>query len=326
MNQLISIIVPCFNEELVITETIFRLRSVINKINNFDFEVIFIDDGSSDNTCEILKETSINDNRFRSIVFARNFGHQIAVQAGLDLAMGDAVIIIDADLQDPPEIISEMILKWQEGFDVVYGTRKSREGESKFKLITASYFYKVLNKLSEVPIPLDTGDFRLISRSVVNVLSCMPEKNRFIRGMVSWVGFKQISLPYDRVKRFAGESKYPLRKMIKFASDGILSFSTKPLHISITLGVFSSFLSIVGIFYSLYMRLFTNTWIQGWTALMIAILFFGGVQLLCIGILGEYIGRIYNESKNRPLYIIKDYFGYSGIDKSKSRSPDLRNK
>lgn len=214
-----------------------------------------------------------------------------------------------------------MIAKWKEGYDVVYGTRTERPGESAFKLATARGFYRLLNKLSDVPIPLDTGDFRLMSRAVVDTLRAMPERDRFVRGMVSWVGFKQVALPYKRAERFAGESKYPLRKMLRFATDGILSFSTKPLQLSVALGMASAALSLIGIAYALFLRIFTNTWVEGWTALMIAVLFIGGVQLVSIGILGEYVGRIYSEIKKRPLYVVQEYLGFSNEGPKMSRSP-----
>ena len=271
---------------------------------------IFIDDGSKDLTPVLLQNFVNKENFVKAIFLSRNFGHQIAVTAGLDASKGDAVVIIDADLQDPPEVIHEMILEWEKGYDVVYGKRIDRKGESIFKKLTAKMFYRVLNMLSDVYIPLDTGDFRLISKNVVQNLKQMPEKDRFLRGMISWVGFRQTAIKYHRDKRFAGVSKYPLRKMLRFASDGILSFSTKPLQISIGLGMVSSFLSLLVIFYALFLRIFTNIWVEGWTALMIAVLFIGGIQLLCIGILGNYIGRIYDESKNRPLYLVRQYRGF----------------
>jgi dolichol-phosphate mannosyltransferase len=233
-KKLLSIVVPCFNEEEVISETFKRLNNFSKQLTDLDVEIIFIDDGSSDSTRELLKKYAAEDARIKVICFARNFGHQIAVTAGIDAALGDAVVLIDADLQDPPEVVHQMIGKWKEGYDVVYGTRTERPGESAFKLATARGFYRLLNKLSDVPIPLDTGDFRLMSRAVVDTLRAMPERDRFVRGMVSWVGFKQTGLPYKRAERFAGESKYPLRKMLRFATDGILSFSTKPLQLSVS--------------------------------------------------------------------------------------------
>ena len=308
---LLSVVIPCFNEEEVIGETIKRLRVFCAGLVDLRVELIFVDDGSRDRTRELLRGYAADDERIRIVGFARNFGHQIAVTAGIDAALGDAVVLIDADLQDPPEVVHEMVAKWREGYDVVYGTRTDRPGESAFKLATARAFYRLLNRLSDVPIPLDTGDFRLMSRPVVETLKAMPERDRFVRGMVSWVGFRQIALPYRRAERFAGESKYPLRKMLRFATDGILSFSIKPLQMSITLGLLAAVLAMSGVAYALFLRIFTSVWVEGWTALMIAVLFLGGVQLVCVGILGEYIGRIYNEVKRRPLYVVQERIGFA---------------
>jgi len=309
-KPLLSLVIPCFNEQEVILETLHRILKFADELVDMNVEFIFIDDGSKDRTLEILEAASNSDTRIKILGFARNFGHQLAVSAGMDYALGNAVVLIDADLQDPPEIIHQMITKWREGFDVIYGVRIDRPGESSFKLASARIFYRLLNRLSSVSIPLDAGDFRLMDRAVVNILSQMPEKDRFIRGMVSWVGFKQYALPYKRMERFAGVSKYPLGKMMRFALDGIFSFSTKPLQIAIGFGFLCAGLALVGILYALFLRLFTSIWVEGWTALMIAVLFIGGVQLICLGILGEYIGRIYNESKNRPLYVIKTKKGF----------------
>ena len=309
-KMLLSIIVPCFNEEEVIAETFERLLRIAFEVKNLDTEIIFVDDGSNDLTPVLLQKLVDKENFVKAIFLSRNFGHQIAVTAGIDASRGDAVVIIDADLQDPPEVIHNMILEWQKGYDVVYGKRIDRKGESIFKKFTAKMFYRILNILSDVHIPLDTGDFRLISKNVVMSLKQMPEKDRFLRGMISWIGFRQTAVHYHRAKRFAGRSKYPLRKMLRFAADAILSFSTKPLQISIGLGIFSSFLSLIVICYALFLRIFTNIWVEGWTAIMIAVLFIGGIQLLCIGILGNYVGRIYSESKNRPLYFVRQYRGF----------------
>ena len=285
------------------------MRNFCDAESGIEFELIFVDDGSVDRTRAMLRDFAQADARVRAICFSRNFGHQVAVTAGINQACGDAVVLIDADLQDPPEVVSQMIERWRAGYDVVYGTRAVRQGESAFKLATARGFYRVLNRLSDVAIPLDTGAFRLMSRRVVDTLKAMPEHDRFVRGMVSWVGFRQIALPYERAQRFAGVSKYPLRKMIRFATDGILSFSTKPLQMSITLGMAAAVVALLGIAYALVLRLTTNSWVEGWTALMIAVLFIGGVQLIGIGILGEYVGRIYNESKRRPLYVVDELIG-----------------
>ncbi|NTV31656.1 glycosyltransferase family 2 protein, partial [candidate division WWE3 bacterium] len=254
--------------------------------------------------------------------FARNFGHQLAATAGIDAAEGDAVVLIDADLQDPPEVIHDLLEQWRMGFDVVYATRRKREGESAFKLMTANLFYRLLNYLSDTSIPVNTGDFRLMGRNVIKVLHAMPERDRFLRGMISWVGFRQTSVSYDRVKRFAGESKYPLRKMLHFAMDGIFSFSTKPLKLSIALGGFTTVMALAGVLYVFIIRIFTNNWVEGWATLMVALLFFGGVQLISIGILGEYIGRIYGEIKRRPLYVVSEYAGFNDGYPRCSRSPN----
>jgi dolichol-phosphate mannosyltransferase len=320
-RPLLSIVIPCYNEEEVIHETMSRMNQFRLGLNNLDLELIFIDDGSQDRTRELIKSYATPEFPLKLIGFSRNFGHQIAVTAGIDAAKGDAVVLIDADLQDPPEIIHQMIGKWREGFDVVYGTRTDRPGESPFKLATARGFYRLLNRLSDVSIPLDTGDFRLMSRAVVDTLRAMPERDRFVRGLVSWVGFRQIAIPYKRAERFAGLSKYPLRKMLRFATDGILSFSIKPLQLSVSLGMACAAMAIFFIFYALFLRLFTDRWVEGWTALMIAVLFIGGVQLICIGILGEYVGRIYNESKERPLYVAQEYYGFDPDGPKMSRSP-----
>lgn len=302
----VSVVIPCFNESEVIDFTVEELLSVTNSISNYKFELIFVNDGSSDDTESKLLAYSKQHENIRTISFSRNFGHQQAVSAGLDVSTGDAVVLIDADLQDPPKVIYDMIVKWEEGFDVVYGTRASREGESWFKRVTAKSFYRLLSYLSEVQIPLDTGDFRLMDRQVVDHLIAMPEKSRFIRGMVSWIGFNQTAITYERSARFAGESKYPLTKMIKFGLDGILSFSVKPLKLSIMMGFVCSGISMLMLLYFVYVRIMTDHWVSGWTSLFVAILFMGGVQLISIGIVGEYVARIYKESKNRPLYIIKE--------------------
>lgn len=323
---LLSLVIPCFNEEQVIAVTVRRMTHFCSELSDLEAELIFIDDGSQDNTLSLLREYAAKDSRIKVICFARNFGHQIAVTAGMDAARGDAVVLIDADLQDPPEVIHQMIIKWREGYDVVYGTRTKRKGESVFKRSSARGFYRLLNKLSDTPIPLDTGDFRLMSRPIVDSLKAMPERDRFVRGMVSWVGFKQTAIAYERAERFAGKSKYPLGKMLRFASDGILSFSTKPLQISIALGMLAACIAMAGIFYAIGMRILTDIWVEGWTALMIAILFLGGVQLICVGILGEYIGRIYNEVKHRPLYIVEEYLGFADQQPTHSRSPTIKYK
>jgi dolichol-phosphate mannosyltransferase len=319
--QLLSIVVPCYNEQEVIAETVKRLKAFAINLKNLDVEFIFVDDGSRDQTLAMLKSFAASDARIKIISFARNFGQQMAMTAGIDATSGDAVVLIDADLQDPPELIHEMIKKWEEGFDVIYATRTERPGESAFKLATARLFYRLLNKLTTVPIPLDTGDFRLMSRPVVDVIRTMPERDRFIRGMVSWVGFKQVALPYKRAQRFAGKTKYPLKKMLTFAFDGILSFSSKPLELALVLGIVVTAIFTLGFLGIIIQRFVSGGWTSFELILLTAIGLLGGLQLLCMGILGQYIGRIYNEIKNRPLYIVQEYQGFSESPPTYSRSP-----
>lgn len=313
-RPLISVIIPCLDEEAVLPETLARLAALARGQAECDFEFLFIDDGSTDGTLAILRTAAAADPRLRVLSFSRNFGQQIAVTAGIDLAQGDAVVLMDSDLQDPPEVVAQMIARWREGFDVVYGRRASRPGDGLFKRATARGFYMVINRLSEVPIPADTGDFRLMSRPVVDILRRMPERHRFLRGMVAWTGFRQTAISYDRPERFAGETKYPLSKMVRYALDGLLSFSIKPLQIAIGLGLIAAGLAVAGIVYALVLRLFTSVWVEGWTALMIAVLFLGGVQLVALGIIGEYIGRIYGEVQRRPLYVVREMIGFDHRD------------
>ncbi|MGN5653215.1 glycosyltransferase family 2 protein [Bacillus sp. Brlt_9] len=305
MQKLISVVVPMYFEEEVAQECYNRLKSVMLQ-NNINYEFVFVNDGSTDRTMEILSEIAANDYRTKIVNFARNFGHQIAVTAGIAAAKGDAIVIIDADLQDPPEVIPELIAKWEEGYEVVYAKRKQRKGETWFKLLTAKYFYKFLNYMSDIDIPKDTGDFRIIDRKVADVFNQMTERNRFIRGMMSWVGYRQTYVEYERDERFAGETKYPLKKMIKFASDGIIAFSTKPLRIVMTLGLLSVLISIIVLLYTITVKIIGTSTQTGWASIMVAITFFSGIQLLGLGIVGQYIARIYDESKNRPIYIVKE--------------------
>ena len=302
----ISIIIPAYNEEESLPFLYERLEKLMNEINNYEFEVLFVNDGSKDKTLAILEEIASKDKNVKVISFARNFGHQCAVTAGLQYVTGDAIVIIDADLQDPPELIPEMLKLWEEGNEVIYGKRKTRDGESKFKLLTAKMFYNTLNALSDVEIPKDTGDFRLVDRKVVDVINSLPEHNKFLRGLFSWVGFEQKAFEYERKERFAGKTKYPLKKMLKLASDGIIGFSTKPLKFVGGLGFFAIIVSVLILIYSILSFAFKwNNLTAGWTSIMVATTFFSGTILISLWMIGEYIARIYDESKARPQYIIK---------------------
>ena len=301
----ISIIVPVYNEQESLPFLYERLEKLINSIENYEFEILFVNDGSEDKTLDIIEEIASKDKKVKIISFSRNFGHQAAVTCGLRATTGDAVVIIDADLQDPPEEIPGMIEKWEEGYEVIYGKRKKREGETAFKLLTAKAFYSMINKLSDIEIPKDTGDFRLVDRKVVDVVNSLPEHNKFLRGLFSWVGFKQKPYEYERKERFAGRTKYPLKKMLKLASDGIISFSIKPLKLVGTLGIISVIISLGILIYSILSFAFKlNNLTSGWTSIMITVTFLGGVILISLWMIGEYIARIYDEAKNRPEYII----------------------
>jgi polyisoprenyl-phosphate glycosyltransferase len=305
-NPIVSIIIPCYNEEEVLLACHSRLLYVFESYDDQQFELIYVNDGSSDRTEELLRQLPDACPQTRVVMLSRNFGHQAAVTAGLTAATGECVVIIDADLQDPPEVILQMIERWQAGYEVVYGIRGTRAGESGFKLRSAKLFYRLINKLSDVEIPLDSGDFRLLDRRAVNAILAMPERHRLLRGMSSWIGFRQFGLKYDRAARFAGTTKYPLRKMINLAMDGIFSFSTVPLRSITVLGALTSGVAAVGLLYSFIMRLFTPHWVTGWTTLILAILLVSGVQMVCFGVLGEYIGRIYTEIKQRPLFVVRE--------------------
>ncbi len=311
---IVSVVVPCYNEEDVLRETHARLVEALEKLPEgaAGFEILYVDDGSRDKTPLILRELSGSDVRVRAVRLSRNFGHQVAVTAGLEHARGDAIVVIDADLQDPPGVILEMAEAWRGGVDVAYGERTERAGETHFKLWTAKLFYRLINRVSKVQIPLDTGDFRLMDRRVVDALLSMPERDRFIRGMVAWVGFRQAPVRYARAARFAGESKYPLFKMLRFAADGVLSFSFAPLRLAVWTGFAAIAVAFGGIVYALALRFFFDPshWVRGWTSLFVAVLFMGGVQLISLGIIGEYVGRIYGEVKNRPLYFVRERLGF----------------
>lgn len=299
-----SIIIPIYNEEENIQLLHDRLHKVMAQLSD-SFEFIFVNDGSKDKSIQLIQNLSQQHEYVKFIDFSRNFGHQIAVTAGLDHCVGKRVVIIDADLQDPPELILEMASKMDQGFEVVYAQRKSRKGESWFKLVTASIFYKFLRAITSIDIPLNTGDFRMIDQRIVEVLKEMPEQNKFLRGQISWIGFNQTFVEYDRDERHAGETGYPLKKMLRFAMDGITAFSDAPLKFVFKMGVFVCIMSILLILYTLFSWLFLDSTVQGWSSLMISILFIGGVQMIGIGIIGEYISRIGNNVKERPLYIIR---------------------
>ncbi len=304
-NIELSVVVPILNEQ----ETILELYSQITKVMEstvYSWEFVMVDDGSTDQTPQLIRELAEKDERVRPVIFARNFGQQAAVKAGLDYTRGDAVIIIDADLQDPPEVILELIEKWKEGFEVVYAQRTEREGESFLKLLTAKMFYATIQRLTDINMPMNTGFFRLLDRKVVEVLNQLPEKSRFFRGLSIWVGFKQIAVPYKRHRRFAGKTKYPFSKMFKLAMTAITGFSFFPLQVAMYMGFISSGLAIITIPIVIIMRMTGNQNFLGQASTLIAVLFLGGVQLISLGILGEYIGRVYDEVRGRPLYIVRD--------------------
>ncbi len=313
--KLISVIVPCYNEEEVLHTTHQRLSDVLNALHGYRYELIYVNDGSRDQTLPMLRQIAAGNDHVRVLSFSRNFGHQIAITAGLDYCSGDAAVVIDADLQDPPHLIADMVRAWEQGAEVVYGKRRDREGETFFKLFTARLFYRFINRLADVDIPLDTGDFRLMDRKALDAFLKLRERNRFVRGMVAWVGFKQTALEYDREARFAGTTKYPFRKMMRLATDAIMGFSNVPLRLASIVGFITSFLAFAGILYALYAKLFTDETVAGWTFLMTAILFIGGITLVVLGIIGEYIGRMNSEIKQRPLYLIQEQIGFTARDK-----------
>ncbi|WP_410993590.1 glycosyltransferase family 2 protein [Bacillus cereus] len=307
-NICYSIIIPMYNEEAVIEETYRRLKRVMKDANG-TYELLFINDGSQDKCADIIKQYMIGDKTVKLIDFSRNFGHQIAITAGMDYANGDAVIIIDADLQDPPELILQMIEKWKEGYEVVYAKRMKRKGETWFKKWSASTFYRVLRASTDIDIPVDTGDFRLMDQKVCKEMRKINENNRFVRGLVSWIGFRQIAIEYVRDERVAGETKYPLKRMVKLCLDGILSFSYKPLKLAIYSGLLLSSSGFLYFIYVLYLTLFTEATMKGWPSIISIMLIFNGFMLFMLGVIGEYIGRIYDETKGRPLYIVREFYG-----------------
>lgn len=309
-NNIYSIVIPVYNEETVVAECYKRVKAVCETLDS-DYEIIFINDGSRDRTEIIVDEICNKDKKVKLINFSRNFGHQIAITAGMDFSIGEAVVIIDADLQDPPEMIPKMIAKYREGYDVVYAVRKKRKGESLFKKVTAAGFYRFFRRISDIDMPVDTGDFRLISRNVCDSLKELKERNRFVRGLVSWVGYKQIGIGYERDERFAGHTKYPLKKMIKFSIDGITAFSAKPLRMWGYLGGIIAFSGFIYSVYILISKIIFNNTVPGWASLIVITMLIGGLNMISIGILGEYISRIYEETKARPIYIVSKHKNFT---------------
>jgi glycosyltransferase involved in cell wall biosynthesis len=309
----LSVVIPIFNEELVIDELDLRLHDLLIDVAaqaDMEWEVVFIDDGSKDKSLIKLRQLALAEPRYRVLSFSRNFGHQMAITAGMDRADGDAVVIMDADLQDPPEVVREMVALWKQGYDVVYAVRNKRHGETLFKRLTAAGFYRALRALTGVDIPVDTGDFRLMSRPVVLTMRALRERHRFVRGLVAWAGFRQTAVKYDRQERYAGETKYPLHKMLRFAADGITSFSTVPLRAATWLGLLAGLLAVGVVLWAIYVKFFIRGVVPGWTTLMIMVAFSSSVQLLMMGVLGEYIGRAYEELKGRPLYVVAEELNF----------------
>lgn len=303
---LVSLVVPVFNESEVIGVFYERATRALSALEGATYEILFIDDGSRDDSYGQLAGFAARDPHVRVLKFSRNFGHQIAITAGIDHARGDCVVIIDADLQDPPETVASMVEEWRRGFDVVYGVRSDRAGETRLKLATASMFYRLLGRLTNIHIPANVGDFRLMSRRVVDQLKQLREKDRFVRGLVSWVGFRQTGVKYHRDARYAGETKYPFRKMLKFSFDGITSFSTMPLKLATWTGSAAAIIAVLYLI-SVFVQWMLGYTVEGWATIMVAMLFLGSVQLICLGILGEYLGRIFNEVKPRPMYVIEEH-------------------
>lgn len=308
-RPVISVVAPVFNEEPILHELYHRLRETMDGIGE-PWELVFVNDGSRDGSYAIMRELHEQDPRVRVVNFSRNFGHQIAITAGADYAQGDAVVIIDADLQDPPSLIADMVARWRQGYEVVYAVRAKRHGETWFKLFTAHFFYRLIRGITGVNIPVDTGDFRLLDRKAVEALKSMREHHRFMRGMSSWVGYRQTGIEYVRAERFAGETKYPLKKMIRFALDGITSFSYLPLQLATYAGFIIAAISVLGILVTVALRLSGSQAFYGQATTLVMVLFLGGIQLISLGIIGEYLGRIYDEVKKRPLYIVSEALGF----------------
>jgi len=305
-----SIVIPLYNEESGIAVLVEKLQEIIAQFDG-PAEVVLVDDGSKDRTYELAREVSEKDQRFKLLQFSRNFGHQMAITAGMDAASGDAVIIMDADLQDPPYVVLQMIEKWKEGYEVVYGLREHRQGERLFKTATASVFYGLLHRIADIDTPVDVGDFRLVDRKALNAFLQMRENNRYVRGMFSWVGFRQTGVPYVREERFSGTTHYTLRKMVKLASNGILGFSTAPLRLALNTGLFLAIASVIYGIVAISLKLAGVQLVPGYASLLFAVTFLSGIQLAVMGVVGLYVGRIYDEARHRPLYIIRESHGFS---------------
>jgi polyisoprenyl-phosphate glycosyltransferase len=306
-KRLISIVTPVYNEDKITSKF---YEAVVQACSELNFELIFVDDGSADTSWQSIQKLSVLDKRVRGLQLSRNFGHQAALTAGIEEAGGEAIVILDCDLQDPPDLIPKMVEKWLIGYDIVYAVRTQRQGETFFKKITANLFYLIFRKISELNVPLDSGDFRLLSRSAVDVLKNMPERIRFLRGLTSWIGFKQTGINYMRQERFSGKTKFSLFRMIRLASDGITSFTSFPLQIATYMGLIVTSISFLVSMQALYVKFVTKTAIPGWTSLFSVIVFLGGIQLLMIGTIGEYVGRIYQEVKHRPVYLVRQKVGF----------------
>lgn len=318
---LLSVVVPCRNEEAVLRAFHARMLATLRALPEVEYELIYVDDGSADDTFGVLRAMQQEDAGVRVVRLSRNFGQELALTAGLAESAGDAAILIDADLQDPPAVVAEMVSRWRAGADVVVGTRLARTGERRFKRWSASLFYRALNRLAEHAVPLDAGNFRLLDRKVVDALLAMPERDRLTRAMVPWIGFRQEAVPYQRDPRFAGETNYRLRQMLRLALDGALSFSLRPLRLATWLGFLAASVALAGICYAIAVRLLTDQWVPGWAALFIAILFVGGSQMVVVGILGEYVGRIYGEVKRRPMYFVAQRLGFPTADEGPASGP-----
>jgi polyisoprenyl-phosphate glycosyltransferase len=306
-----SLVIPIYDEEDCLPELLTRLRSLMDRLDG-PAEVVFVDDGSRDGSYGLIVDACRGDDRFRAIQLSRNFGHQLAITAGLDFAAGQAVVVMDADLQDPPEVVLEMAARWRDGCDVVHAVREHREGESAFKTATASWFYRLFARIGDVKVEGNVGDFRLVDRKALDAFLQMRERNRYVRGMFGWVGFRQCTVSYTRLPRFAGTTKYPLRKMIKFAFDGIVSFSNAPLRLALRVGVILSLVSIAYGLTAIVIKLSGAFEVPGWTSIIFAVTFLGGVQLLTIGVMGEYLSRIHDEVRARPLYLVQETLGFEG--------------